>query len=52
VYVTFSLLISKWIAFYFDSPKNILANLGCLFSPFAAYFLDGAKVFQALPIVM
>jgi hypothetical protein len=52
VNVAFSLLISKWIAYYFNSPKNILANLGCLFSMFTAWFPGDITVLQALPFVL
>jgi hypothetical protein len=44
--------MSKWIAFCFDSPNNILANLRCLFSPFTAWFSGSVTVLQALPFAL
>jgi hypothetical protein len=52
VCAAFFLLISKWIAFCFDSPNNILANLGRLFSPFTAWFSGSVTVLQALPFAL
>jgi hypothetical protein len=45
VCAAFPLVISKWIAFYFDSPNNILANLERLFFPFTAWILGSATLF-------